>query len=322
MKKILTIILAIGLIATFTACNNKGQQSGDKTNQSGEQNKSEGTILSIEGNPTTGYTWHPSGYDSSIIKVEDLETETLKQEANENHNTSGESGEENNLVGTPSIFRFKITGLKEGSTALAFDYYRSWEGSESTIETKEYMVTVDNILNVVVTEKVNIDDEIPSEDDFLPSAEMETLVNDLVSKSGVQFPMAATSKILLVNAPTFVGLSEELYKTNVVDSAVYEPMISPATSSMCIVKFSDTSDVATLKQTILDNCNPAKWICTSAEKCLVIESGRYVMLVMSTSENCEALKNAFVEHFGANNVGKALTKDGASSDINELPPEM
>ena len=33
MKKILTIMLAIGLIATFTACNNKEKQSGDKLKQ-------------------------------------------------------------------------------------------------------------------------------------------------------------------------------------------------------------------------------------------------------------------------------------------------
>ena len=46
------------------------------------------------------------------------------------------------------------------------------------------------------------------------------------------------------------------------------------------------------------------------------------MLVMSTSENCESLKKAFTDHFGTDNVGNALTKDGASSDIDELPPEM
>ena len=127
------------------------------------------------------------------------------------------------------------------------------------------MVTVDNLLNVVVTEKINIEDVTPSEDEYTPSAEMDTLVNDLITRSGVKFPMAATSKILTVNAPTFVGLSEELFRTNVVDSVVYEPMISPATSSMCIVKISDSADVATLKPIILDNCDPAKWVCTSAE---------------------------------------------------------
>lgn len=311
MKKLLTIILSLGLIATFVACdNNEPVNSGDNVTQSGENQNdnptnTEGTVISIEGNPTTGYTWHATSYDSSIIKVEELGTESLNQ--TENNDESGDM-----LVGTPSLFKFKITGLQGGSTNLVFDYYRSWEGSELAVDTKEYVVTVDNLLNVIATERVD-EPEIPGEDDFTPSAELQTLVDTLITNSNVQFAMPGSMKILVENAPTFVGLSEDLFTANVVDSIVYEPMISPATSSLCIVKLSDEADMATLKQTVLDNCNPAKWICTGAEKCLVIESGRYIMLVMSTPDNCEALKTAFTNHFGAENVGEALTKDGVAA---------
>lgn len=311
MKKLLTIILSLGLIATFVACdNNEPVNSGDNVTQSGENQNdnptnTEGTVISIEGNPTTGYTWHATSYDSSIIKVEELGTESLNQ--TENNDESGDM-----LVGTPSLFKFKITGLQGGSTNLVFDYYRSWEGSEFAVDTKEYVVTVDNLLNVIATERVD-EPDVPVEDDFTPSAELQTLVDTLITNSNVQFAMPGSMKILVENAPTFVGLSEDLFTANVVDSIVYEPMISPATSSLCIVKLSDEADMATLKQTVLDNCNPAKWICTGAEKCLVIESGRYIMLVMSTPDNCEALKTAFTNHFGAENVGEALTKDGVAA---------
>lgn len=305
MKKILTVILAIGLITCFAACNNKPVQSGDKVNQSGEQNnnqdnnqnndqtQTEGTVLTFEGNASTGYTWNASGYDEEIIKVEQLSGDNANEE-------------DNQLVGAPSEVKFKVTGLKEGTTSLSFDYYRSWEGIDSATDSRFYLVTVDSSLEAIV-------------ESYLPSKEMETLVNELVTKSEVQFAMPGTSPIFIANAPTFVGLSEELFKENVVDSAVYEPMISPATSSMCIVKLSEDADVATLKQTVIDNCNPAKWVCTGAEKCLAIESGRYIMLVMSTPDNCEALKEAFTEHFGADNVGEPLTKDGVP---NELPEDQ
>lgn len=164
---------------------------------------------------------------------------------------------------------------------------------------------------------------LPDEDDLTPSDEMQNLVDDLVEKSKVQFRMAAASKILLANAPTFVGLSEDLFTKYVKDSVVYEPMISPATSSLCIVKVSDDANVTELKQEIIDNCNPNKWICTGAEKCLVIDSGTYILLIMSSSDDCEAMKNAFIEHFGTENVGGALTKGGESNEENgELPPEM
>lgn len=306
MKKILTVILALCLMASFTACNNNQNQSGDNMNQSGE-NQAEGTILSIEGNATTGYTWHATDYDETIIRVEEISGDTANQ-SNENSEP---------IVGAPNTFKFRIVGLEGGVTNLKFDYYRSWEGSEFSIETRNYIVTVDNLLNVTVEEQIEIEPDIPDEDDYLVSAEMEALLNDLVTKSEVQFPMPGSSKIILANAPTFVGLSEDLFSKYVVDSVVYEPMISPATNSLCIVKLSEEADMPTLKQTVLDNSNPAKWICTGAEKCLVIESGRYIMLVMSTPENCEALKTAFVEHFGAENVGEALTKDGVANEMPE-----
>ncbi len=326
MKKFLTIIMALGLVATFVACdNNEPAKSGDNMVQSGEsqngdenneqngsQTNAEGTVISLEGNPTTGYTWHVTDYDNTVISVEELGTEPLNQGATSEETVSGESGE-TQIVGAPSLFKFKITGLQGGVTNLTFDYYRSWEGSELAVDTKEYVVTVDNLLNVIATERVD-EPDVPVEDDFTPSTEMQTLVDTLITNSGVQFAMPGSMKILLANAPTFVGLSEDLFTANVVDSIVYEPMISPATSSLCIVKLSEEADIATLKQTVLDNSNPAKWICTGAEKVLVMESGRYIMLVMSTPENCDALKTAFTNHFGAENVGEALTKDGVAAE--------
>ena len=153
----------------------------------------------------------------------------------------------------------------------------------------------------------------------MPSTEMEILINDLITKSEVQIPMPAATKILLANAPTFVGLSEDLFSKYVVDSVVYEPMISPATSSICIVKLSEDADINSLKQTVLENSNPAKWVCTGAEYCLVMESGRYIMLAMSTEENCNALKDAFTEQFGAENVGTPLTKEGVSIEGEDFP---
>lgn len=289
MKKLLTILLTLCLIATFAACNNT-------------QKDNEGTVLSIEGNPTTGYSWHATNYDAELISVEELGAEQLE--------SSGE-----NMVGVPSVFKFKIVGLKEGTGDLTFEYYRDFEGADYSIDLVTYEVTVDGELNVTAEEKAYQ----PVEEDLTPSEEMETLVNDLVTASEVQFNMPGTSKVATANAPTFVGLSEDLFTQYVVDSIVYEPMISPATSSMVIVKLSEDANVSDLKQTVIDNCNPRKWICTGAEYCLAIDSGNYILLIMSTEDNCNAMKTAFTEHFGAENVGEALTKvgeiDGDVTDV-------
>lgn len=200
MKKILTIILVIGLMASFTACNNNENQenSGNNIVQGGEQNNggqnneeqngnetnnSEGSIISLEGNGTTGYAWYPMGYDTTVIEIEDLGTEPVS--GIDGAETEGESGEDATLVGTPSLFKFRVKGVSGGVSDLTFKYYRAWEGSEAAIETKSYVVTVDNLLNVIVTERV--EEEIPAEDDFTPSAELQGLLDTLLTNSGVQF---------------------------------------------------------------------------------------------------------------------------------------
>ena len=230
MKKLLTILLAIGLVATFTACDNQ-------ENQNQNENNNNNTVISGENN---------------------------NQENNENNENAGieDNGTENN-------------GEQSGNE----------ESGEEVL---------------------------PEEDDYMPSEELQTLVDTLMTNSEVQFAMPGSMKIML--APTYVGLSEQLFTQYVVDSIVYEPMISPATSSLCIVKVSEDANVADLKQEVIDNCNPRKWICTGAEKCLAIDSGNYILLIMSTPDNCEAMKTAFTEHFGAENVGEALTKDGVPAE--------
>lgn len=301
MKKIITILVAIGLMTTFVACDNKESgESGDNSGNSisGTELNTEGTVLAIHGAFPASYVWSVTNYDSNIILVEMIGTETVLPQG------SGELEE-------TTVTSFKITGVKEGTTTAVFDYYLPEEGPEFSVETKEYMITVDELLNVTVTEK-EPEIENPFGDEYTASEEMQSLVDALVTESGVQFAMPMTSKIQQANAPTFIGLSEEVFASEVVDSAVYEPMISPATSSLCIVKVSDSSDVSALKKTIIDNCNPAKWVCTGAESCLAIDSGRYILLIMSSVEDCEAMETAFTAHFGAENVGEALTKDGAT----------
>lgn len=163
----------------------------------------------------------------------------------------------------------------------------------------------DNDTHTVTVTKA--EEENP-EDEFTVSKDMQAIVDDLLAKSEVTFRMPMTVKIPKTNSLTCVGLTEEQFTKYVADSVMHESGISPANSSLCVVKLSDDANVAELKQAILDNCNPGKWICMSADKCLVIESGNYVMLMMGSDEQCTAMEKAFTEHFGAANVGKAITK--------------
>lgn len=141
-----------------------------------------------------------------------------------------------------------------------------------------------------------------------PSAEMQTLVDELNTSANVQIRAPFTMKITNESAQTDVGIKAEDFDTLIEDGIKSESMMSPSDHSFCIVKVKEGQDVATVKQTIFDNCDPNKWICMSAQKVLVVESGNYVMLVMSTPEICDSLYTAFEAKFGADTLGTKLER--------------
>ena len=126
-----------------------------------------------------------------------------------------------------------------------------------------------------------------------------------------------TSNYLLTKiSPTYpmdiIGLDATQFADYVADSFCSEPAISPANHSLCVIEVKDGVDVAEVKQLVFDHANPAKWVCMSAEQVLVVESGNYIMLVMSDAATCDALYQAFSDHF-AGEVGEKLTRVGESS---------
>lgn len=136
--------------------------------------------------------------------------------------------------------------------------------------------------------------------------ELEGKLNSLAEKAEIQVRAPMTIEISSETSSTYIGLTEELFNENVASAMAYESMMMPSNFSLCLIELKDTADVANMKKQVIDNCDPNKWICMGADKCLVVDSGKYIMLVMSTDEDCTALQNAFASEFG--NLGEVLTK--------------
>ena len=156
-------------------------------------------------------------------------------------------------------------------------------------------------------------EELPNEgEEEIPSAPVSAISNSLtnmVTKAEAMVAMPMQDAIPAESSLGFIGLSEEDFNKYVTESVVYESMISPAFQSICIVRVNDTSKIADLKKSILENANPRKWLCTSAEKAVVVDCGEYIMLAMSTEEICGKLVTAFGEEFNGT-LGETLTKAG------------
>ena len=87
--------------------------------------------LSLESNPSTGYSWAASSSDEEIAYVQEL----------------GFTPENEDLVGAPGTAGFRICGAAPGEAAITFAYARNWEEEEVAVAFT-VPVTVDEGLNV------------------------------------------------------------------------------------------------------------------------------------------------------------------------------
>ena len=147
MKRILALTLVAALSLSLVACASKeleeepGEDVGiveehakiSDVKVTSEDDKT--IVISLDGNPTTGYTWKPINYDETLINIE------------ENYN---DERTEEGFAGAGGTFNFKITGLREGKTLVDFTYLREWEGQASAIENHPVEVQVSEDLNVTV----------------------------------------------------------------------------------------------------------------------------------------------------------------------------
>jgi inhibitor of cysteine peptidase len=76
--------------------------------------------IELEENGTTGYVW----------QIDNLDKKYFELVLEDTRNTT----RDNKIVGTPVIGIWQIKTLRKGSASIKMNYFRSWEGKESTID--------------------------------------------------------------------------------------------------------------------------------------------------------------------------------------------
>ncbi|MDZ7394162.1 MAG: protease inhibitor I42 family protein [candidate division KSB1 bacterium] len=110
MKFVFCAIVALAL----SRCSNHGDRTElTKADHGRVLHLRQGTELtvSLEGNPTTGFTWEVAELDSAAI-VQEKEAEFVPH---------------SRLIGAPGTFTFHFRALKKGTATLRLVYRRPWE---------------------------------------------------------------------------------------------------------------------------------------------------------------------------------------------------
>ncbi|MDR1210041.1 MAG: DUF4358 domain-containing protein [Clostridiales bacterium] len=108
-----------------------------------------------------------------------------------------------------------------------------------------------------------------------------------------QMPASLPGAVTGENSKSALGVEPEDFDRLVEDAAAATAMITTFAHEIAVVKAKDASAAQELKSLIAQGFDYAKWICAYPEECVVVESGRYVMLAASKFAAAEISVEAF-----------------------------
>lgn len=100
-------------------------------------------------------------------------------------------------------------------------------------------------------------------------------------------------KITSDNCEHIIGLSSSDFDNYVSEAVVSQAAILTFAHEVILVKAKDTKSAVEVKKLAAEGYNPGKNICVFPDKCCVIDSGCYVLLVASSNESVDAVIAAF-----------------------------
>ena len=171
------------------------------------------------------------------------------------------------------------------------------------------------ILVVIMSIKGNSNTDTNS---FKSSGDVKKMVKSIYNELGDKLPELAFQNVdtSLDSLKSYTGLSDN---SNIDFMVVSEPEMNAQAYSLVALKVKDASKIESMKQEMYDNIDMAKWICVSAEKLYITNSGNLIFMVMSVDEWATPVYNSFKKYVN-NNIGKELTKDEGENI--KLPDEL
>ena len=90
----------------------------------------------------------------------------------------------------------------------------------------------------------------------------------------------------------YTGLTDA---TGVDSIVVSESMIGSVAYSLLYIRTNDEGDAQQIAQNVMDNIDPAKWICVTAEKQIAVTLGKDVFFVMTSAETADLIYDAMAD---------------------------
>ena len=142
---------------------------------------------------------------------------------------------------------------------------------------------------------------------------LETIYKNLAN----ELPKLTTEEINLKESELVESLTGLKSTDDINTLVVSEPVMGSQALEVAVIKTKEKTDNEAMMQNIKDNVDMSRWICVSAEKLYIVNSGDVIFMVMADSDWAKSIYDEFVKYMD-NKVEETLEK-GAT--LEELPDE-
>ena len=142
---------------------------------------------------------------------------------------------------------------------------------------------------------------------------LETIYKNLAD----ELPELTTEEINLKESELVESLTGLKSTDDINTLVVSEPVMGSQALEVAVIKTKEKTDNEAMMQNIKDNVDMSRWICVSAEKLYIVNSGDVIFMVMADNDWAKSIYDEFVKYMD-NKVGETLEKGAI---LEELPDE-
>ena len=149
------------------------------------------------------------------------------------------------------------------------------------------------------------------------AGDIKKMLKTIYKNLANELPELTTEEINLKESELVESLTGLKSTDDINTLVVSEPVMGSQALEVAVIKTREKADITSMMQNIKDNVNMRRWICVSAEKLYIVNSGDVIFMVMGDNDWAKSIYDEFVKYMD-NKVGKTLEK-GAT--LEELPDE-
>ena len=149
------------------------------------------------------------------------------------------------------------------------------------------------------------------------AGDIKKMLKTIYKNLANELPELTTEEINLKESELVESLTGLKSTDDINTLVVSEPVMGSQALEVAVIKTKEKTDNEAMMQNIKDNVDMSRWICVSAEKLYIVNSGDVIFMVMADSDWAKSIYDEFVKYMD-NKVGKTLEK-GAT--LEELPDE-